>query len=204
MLRRLCLVVCGLSLGGIPLIAGLLAGWWGTFWWLPEPAIRALAISGLVAGLLADLLWLRRWVRQAPTFPWQVWLGIYTFYAVVTWGFCMGVPVAIVGLALPTGLLLGRALQDRATTHQTASGVVRKVQLATTGILALLCAASAVIALTDTSTGRNLELMLRLPFTVKLPHLVALIGTGGMTLLALNWMVVGASTRWSARRFGAA
>ena len=65
----------------------------------------------------------------------------------------------------------------------------------TSGVLALICAASAFIALASSSTAGDLRGMLGLGFEVTQGMIVALILVGGVVLLALDWGLSLASVR---------
>jgi hypothetical protein len=67
----------------------------------------------------------------------------------------------------------------------------------TTSILALICMASAIIALVDPYTASSLQGMLGLPFDVTRGMVVWLIAIGGSTLLILNWLLTLASVRFT-------
>ena len=73
----------------------------------------------------------------------------------------------------------------------------RRTARFTTGVLALICAASAIIALVSSSTASDLRGMLNLDFTVTQGLIVALILVGGMALLALGWGLSVASVRFT-------
>jgi hypothetical protein len=59
--------------------------------------------------------------------------------------------------------------------------------MVTTCILALVCGASATVALIDPYTADNLEGMLGLSFHVTMPMIVGIILIGGSLLLVMQW-----------------
>lgn len=69
----------------------------------------------------------------------------------------------------------------------------------TVGWLALLCVASAVLALASPSTTADLEGMLAVPFEVTTPIVVGLIVVGGAALLTAQYWVTGCAARFAAR-----
>jgi hypothetical protein len=193
-------ILMALTLGAIPPIIGLLAGWWGTFAVLPERGVMIAALCGLAAGLVVDAFFLRRAMTRADAAPWWLWAGIYIFYAVGGFGFLMSVPMLIPLLGLPAGVLVaGRLARGDATENQ----VRRAAHLAsafTTAVLLIACIASATLALSDPYTAGNLKGMLGLPFEVTTPMIVGLILVGGAALVAVQWLLTGAAVRWSHAR----
>ena len=183
--------LCGWGfLGAVPVILGSLAGWWGSIPFVPENRIFMWALVGLTSGLLVDVIFLKKWVKDVYTIPNLVWMGIYIFYSVGVFGFFMAVPVFNLCLAIPAGLLVGGKL-----AHEKPGGAEKKrftsrTALFTTAVLVLACTASATIALLDPYTAANLQGMFGLTFSVTRLMLVGLIVVGGVGLLAVNWWVV--------------
>ena len=65
--------------------------------------------------------------------------------------------------------------------------------------LAILCVASAVLALASPSTTADLEGMLAVPFEGTTPKVVGLIVVGGAALLTAQYWVTGCAARFAAR-----
>lgn len=181
-------IIIGGILGFIPPVLLFLLAWWLTFALLPStPYLPAIALMGLGLGILIDLRYLRRWVNRAYSLDLKLWMAIYLFYSVGVFGFFMGVPVFNVGLALPAGYLMARKLFNEKMDDQKRSSLIRATCFFTTGVLALICLASALFALTDPYTEANLRGMLQLSFVVTRPMVVGLILGGGTALLASEW-----------------
>ena len=196
--------VMALALGSIPPVIGLLAGWWGTASVLPERGVMIAALSGFLVGLIVDALFLRRAMARADAAPVWLWGALFVFYTIGAFGFLMGVPVLVALLGLPAGILIGGRLARQAATSDQVRRAVRNTRAFTTAVLAIVCIASATIALLDPYTASNLEGMLSLPFDVTKPMIVALIVIGGGVLLAGHWCLTGAAVRWSHARLAKA
>ena len=200
LLRKLEAPILALVLGVVPPIMGLLAGWWGSLVWLSsETWIARSALAGLGAGLLVDAVFLKQWVRRRYALSWAAWLGLFLFYSVGVFGFFMGVPVFNVALALPAGLVVGGKLALQARDADRDRRIVRRACLCTTAVLAVVCAASATIALLSRSTATELQHMLHLGFVVTPAHIVGLIVIGGAALLTLQWVLTDRIARWTLR-----
>lgn len=188
-------LIVGAIVGAVPPLAGLLALWWGSIPFVPERWIPGFAAAGLLAGITADVIWLKRWTRRALSLHWLLWMAVYVFYSVGMFGLFMGVPVFNLALALPAGLVVGCRLAREQVGSEEMRRASKAAALFTTAVLAVACAASAALAWTDPYTAANLEGMLGLSFEVTRPMIAALIVAGGAALLAMQWLL----TTWIAR-----
>jgi hypothetical protein len=188
------------TIGAVPPIIGLLAGWWGTFTVLSGEGVIIAALTGLAAGLIIDALFLRRAMALADAAPLWLWGLLYIFYAIGAFGFLMGVPVLIPFLGLPAGLLIAGRLARMDAASERVQQTARAASAFTTAVLAVACSASATLALLDPYTAGDLQGMLGLPFKVTSAMIVALIVIGGAGLLAVQWVLTGAAVSWSHAR----
>jgi hypothetical protein len=170
-------------------IAGLLLFWWGAFAALPETTISYVAISGLLLGLLADAFFLKKLVARVHSLNNFFWLVILLFYSVGAFGFLMGVPLLNAALAIPAGFVVGSKLAHESADPALVRCISRRTCGLTTGLLALVCAASAFFALMSPSTPADLRGMLRLGFELTPAMIWGLILVGGAVLLVINWML---------------
>jgi hypothetical protein len=183
----------GLMIGAIAPLCGFLAGWWIFCKSLSNMQIALTSASGLVLGLIVDALFLKKWTAQAYQASPMLWMSVYLFYSICVFGFFMGVPVFNVLLAIPAGIFSGARLSHLPADAARDQAYVRRAQRFTTAVMALICAASAFLALRDPTTAANLEGMLRLPFRVTTPMIIALIAVGGIGLLLVQWFLTAKS-----------
>lgn len=187
--------ILGLILAPLMPLALLLGGWWLAYVLLPEAWIFLGALFGLLLGLLLDFPLLKKWINDADMLGIPFWAVVFVFYSIGLFGFFMGVPVFNLVLALPAGFILGSRLASQHADEMKLRVVSRRVSEFTTFVLALICAASAMIALADPFTEANLQGMLALPFDVTRGMVIGLIIVGGVVLLLLNWVLTFASVR---------
>lgn len=187
MIQRIESIVLGTALGAVPVIACFIAGWWVSIPFVPESRIIYGALTGLLVGILIDLIFLRRWVRNAFSMKIWLWVDIYVFYALGMFGLFMGVPIFNTILALPAGFFIGRRLVHNGSDVGSMQKAARQTAAFTTGILGLICLASATIALLSSSTASDIRGMLRLPFQVTPLMIIGIILVGGAILLTFNW-----------------
>ncbi len=189
--------ILGLILAPLMPLAFLLAGWWLAYALLPEAWVILGALFGLLLGLLLDFPLLKKWLNGADALGVPFWVVVFVFYSVGLFGFFMGVPVFNLGLALPAGFILGSRLASQHADEMKLRVVSIRASEFTTFVLALICAASAIIALADPFTEANLQGMLALPFDVTRGMVIGLIAAGGAALLLLNWFLTLASVRFT-------
>ena len=174
-------------------LAGLMSFWWAAYAILPEAWIPILMIAGLLAGILADILLLKKLLDRQLS--WPFWLAVFLFYSIGIFGFFMGVPVCNAALAIPAGFVVGsRLVAENAGRSQVRKAAWRTAWF-TTGVLAIVCATSAFLALMSQSTASDLQGMLGLGFEVTQGMIIALILVGGAALLAACWGLSVAAVR---------
>jgi hypothetical protein len=187
----------GLILAPLAPLALFMGAWCGSYELLPEKWIPFGAIAGLLLGILADIFLLKRLVTRAYKLGTVFWVAVFLFYTIGIFGFFMGVPVFNAALAIPAGFVVGGKLAsenaDKLQVHRAAG----RTAWFTTGMLALVCAASAFFALVSSSTASDLRGMLGLGFEVTQGMIIGLILVGGATLLAVGWILAVASVRFT-------
>lgn len=184
-------VLIGIILGAIFPLLGFIAVWWGIFAFLPGKIPFQLSFIGLLAGIIVDVFYLKRWVEDAYSIHLKIWMAVYVFYSIGMLGFFMGVPVFNLILAIPAGWFIGSWLARQKADSDELGRMKRKTCLFTTGVLAAVCVASGSIALVDPYTGSDLQSMLGLHFEVTRLMLAGVIIIGGIGLLALQWVITG-------------
>jgi hypothetical protein len=185
MMTKLERIALGLILAPATPLVGLLGGWWGAYALLPEKWIPLGAIAGLLAGILVDPFLLKKLLERRPSL--LLWGTVFLFYSVGIFGFFMGVPVVNAVLAIPAGFVIGSWLRAENANRPRAWKAAQRTAWFTSGVLAMICVASAFIALTDPYTASGLQHMLGLGFTVTQGMVIGLILAGGAGLLLVCW-----------------
>ncbi len=194
-------ILLAVSIGAVLPVVGLLAGWWGTFSLAPERLVLFAALGGLLAGVVLDILFLKKWVDRAYSIGLWIWGLIYLFYSVCVYGFFMGVPVFNVALGLPAGFLLGCRLARQGAPLGQVGWAARHASWFTTGVLAIACVASAILALSDPHTAADLEGMVNLGFKVTRGMIAGLIPFGGFSILVAQWWLTNKAVEVTYSRF---
>jgi hypothetical protein len=187
----------GLILAPLAPIAGLLLFWWSSYALLPEKWIPFAALSGVLLGLLVDLIVLKKMLERACQLGTSFWVAVYIFYTIGVFGMFMGVPIFNALLAIPAGFVVGAKLAARGADRLHVRQAAGRTAWFTAGVLAVICATSAILAWLSESTASDLQGMLRLGFEVTPGMILGLIVFGGLGLLALDWGLTVASVRFS-------
>ncbi len=198
-MKKLEMVFLTLVLGAILPLCGFLAGWWGTFAFFSNAQVFMAAGAGLLAGLILDFIFMKRWIAVAWQSNLCIWMAVFLFYSICTFGFFMGVPIPNLGLAVLSGIYIGRRLANTTCREDDQKRLTAETAGFTTLVFFLICAASAYFALHDPTTGANLQGMFQLPFEVTLEMVIALIVVGGAAVLALNWWLTVKTIRITSR-----
>ncbi|WP_407341939.1 hypothetical protein [Pengzhenrongella phosphoraccumulans] len=177
-----------LVLGAVAPVIGLLTGWWGTLGVLGDhPAIGPVALGGLALGVTLDLTVLRKHLDSLFDLGPTALGALALFYSVMIYGFFMGLPVGNLLVGLLGGYAVGRKAALRGWSPERAQPAARTTAAIATSILAVLCVATAWMALNEPTIGLQVRGMLGLSFEVTTPMIYATIAGGGAALLAAQY-----------------
>jgi len=177
-----------LVLGAVAPVILLLTGWWGTLGVLGDnPAIGPAALGGLALGVTLDFTVLRNRLDSLFDLG-PIALGVLAlFYSIMIYGFFMGLPVGNLLVGLVGGYAVGRKAALHGSSPESAVTAARVTAGIVTAILAVLCAASAWMALNEPTIELQVRGMLGLPFEVTRSMIYATILGGGTALLAAQY-----------------
>jgi hypothetical protein len=163
-----------------------LAGWWGTLALLGDsPLIPWMALGGLVGGLVLDVTVLRARLDSLYGMSPASQAIVALFYAVMIYGFFMGLPVPLLLVSLGWGFAAVRA-------SGSFDVRARRADLAARGSAALMfvaCAATAWLAFREPSIASQVRGMLGLSFTPTMAALAVGSLVGGAMLVGLAYAV---------------
>lgn len=193
-------VISRLVLGSIPLLALLLAGWWGSLGVAGDgPWIVWSSVAGLLLGVVLDATVLRRWTLSLFDMSMSALFGVALFYSVGIYGMFMGMPAVNLLVGVAGGYIVGR----RAVLHDESAGEARgerrRVSAVASVLMAGLCCATAWLALTDPYTAGDLKGMLGLGSTPSRVQLWSFSIAGGLTLVVMEYAFTTIAALWAAR-----
>jgi hypothetical protein len=179
-----------------PILLGLV-GWWGSIPFVSEDRIILFAVGGVLAGVMVDLLFLRRWTRKALSAS-ILWPGAaYLFYSVGVFGFFMGVPVFNLLLGPVWGYYMGMRLRSAIADKPAVATAAHRSALFTSGVLALACIAAFVIAFLDPSLEANIQGMFGLAEPLDRSLILGLSVVGGGALILIEYLLTRAAVKFA-------
>jgi hypothetical protein len=139
--------------------------------------------AGLLAGLLIDLRYLKRWVTSRYHLS-MTFIGfVFIVYNVMVYGFFMGFPVFNVFLAIMAGWYMGNRLTSDSSNLNDQKRIINRTTLFVGAIMIVICSLSACLALREESIGQQIRGMLGLHFEVTRLMVIGLIVAGGLALI---------------------
>jgi hypothetical protein len=146
-------------------------------------------VAGLSAGIVIDLFFLKRWIRQR--YELSCWFSIFLFflYNIGIYGMFMGFPVFNLLMAIVAGYYIGKRMKSHNLPLERQTEIIKKVTLFTIVVMTLICISTAIIALTDKTLALSLKGMLGLHFEVTKMMIIGLILSGGIFLITLQFFI---------------
>ena len=144
-------------------------------------------IPVLIAGIITDIIFLKRLVRITLDLPEWAIIVFYLFYNICLYGMFMGFPVFNLVMGVIAGYYYGIKINHKNFTMHEIEIIKKRVSLFAGSIMVIICISSAVIALTEKTICQELEGMLDLKFQVTMNMVIALILIGGATLIITQY-----------------
>jgi hypothetical protein len=196
--------IIGLFLGGIIVILAFLLGWWLSYeliivFHLPESIITEGGTVGMGLGFVLDIIFLKKIVAQGYNLPLGIWIGTYIIISLLIFGFFMGVPVFNIFAGILGGIYTGRKMKFKQKSEPEFKQKLRQTCFFTSGIILLICLASAMLALSDPFTAANLQGMLKLKEVT--PAMIrSLILYGGIGTIIVQYATTWFAGKWAYTR----
>jgi ABC-type Fe3+ transport system permease subunit len=170
----------------LPLLGFEVAIWFAFEISSAEKAIATAALIGFSIGLAVSLLIWFIFKPDIYKLPVLMLILIYLFYNICIFGFFMGVPVFNLVAGALAGYYWVKRILNRNELDNSGRDV-RRLSIFTSSITAIICVASAIIALLSKSTPEDLRGMFHLHFEITRPLLVSIIIIGGIMLVTLQY-----------------
>jgi hypothetical protein len=146
-------------------------------------------VTGLIIGIITDILYLKKLVRIALDLPAWIILGLYVFYNVCIYGIFMGFPVFNLGMGVIAGYYYGIRINYKKISLTQIEYIKKRVALFTGFIMLLICISSGLLAMFEKTIGSELQHMLGLGFEVTRGMIISIILIGGITLIVAQYFI---------------
>ena len=188
-----CLVL-GMFFGFLPVLFCVAAAGFTNVVFLEEKGIGYWALGGLCVGLIIDVIFLKKWVRRAYQMNSKILAALYIFYSIGVLGFCMGIPILEFPLGVAAGAYAARKMYHTKAGPEEFERSVKKMSIFAAAVMVLICCLMALWAIAGEMIGYRFETPW-LSFTFTVPIFFAVVFTGGLALVLLQYWL----TRISAK-----
>jgi len=155
---------------------------------------EAWALWSLGPGIIVDVIFLKRWVKNAYQMSTKVLVPIYLFYSVVALGLGMGVPIFNFVLCIAAGVYIARKMHLAGANEERRNEAFKKMALFCAAVTVLICCLITLWAIAGEMIGYTFETPY-LSFTFTAPIFLAVVVIGGTVLVLLQyWLTRTAAT----------
>ncbi|UCG59106.1 MAG: hypothetical protein JSU70_06280, partial [Phycisphaerales bacterium] len=145
-----------------------------------------------------DVVFLKRWVGNAYRMSNKVLAAIYILYSVGAAGFCMGLPILNIGLGIVAGLYIARKMYHDKSDEQQRSHTIRRTAVFSAKVMAFVCSLIALWAAVGGMIGAEIVTPV-LSFTMTVPVFIAIVLTGGLSLVLLQYWLTAKAAQIASR-----
>jgi hypothetical protein len=170
------LVVC---LVGTVFFAGMVFG---------TEVLDAWVLWSLVPGVAIDIVFLKKWVRNAYQMNSKILAAIYIFYSVIALAMGMGVPIFNFVLCIAAGVYIARKMHFTGADEHTCKQAFKRMARFCAGVMILICCLITLLAIVGQMIGYSLETPV-LSFTFTVPIFFAVVIAGGAILVLLQYQL---------------
>jgi hypothetical protein len=182
-------IIFGLIMGFVfPVLFALVAFIVG-FNFFREESLPYFFAAGLLSGVIADILFLKRLIPILFDLPVWLCVGFYITGNIIIYGMFMGFPVFNLLPGTAAGYYTGRRILINNNSSHQREAIVKNVPLFTALIMFLICISSAYLALNEKTIGEELQGMLGLSFVPSLNLIITGIIAGGIALILLQYFI---------------
>jgi hypothetical protein len=159
------------------------------FYLFREHGMPYIFAAGLITGILADLLLIKRILANLFDLPYWLLAGFYILCNIFIYGTFMGFPVFNLAMGLVAGYYFGRRITVKNIISPERETLIRKISVFSAFIMILFCISSAFIGLHEKTIGEELQGMLGLDFLPEKGLIITGIIIGGSALIIIQYFI---------------
>ena len=185
-------IFLGIFIGIIVMLFTFCLGWWVGFgiyktFILSETIIKAGMVLGIIAGIIINIRYLKKWINNSYHLDNYIWITVYLVLSIGTIGFFMGVPIFNIFPGILAGIFIGRKSRYVKASEEKFKMSLKNINKLNMITLTIICIFSATLALMDSYTAANLQGMLNIKaFQITKFHIVGIILLGGIGLISIQ------------------
>jgi hypothetical protein len=175
-------LILGMLFGLVPLAAFFIATVLFTAIVFGTKVLGPWELWSLLPGLLIDVAFLKRWVKNAYVMNTKAIGALYIFYSVCALGFFMGIPIGNIFLGILAGIYSARRFSLTRDDHLTP----KRTAIFCAAVMVLICALLALWAIAGRIPGSKFETPF-ISFTFTAPVFWTVVIAGGAFLVLLQY-----------------
>lgn len=148
----------------------------------------------LVPGVVINIFFLKKWVRQAYQLNNKILAAIYIFYSVVALGMGMGVPIFNFALGIAAGIYSARRMHFAGADEEKRNKDFKKTAVFCAVVMVLMCCLITLWAVVGKMIGYRFETPV-LSFTFTVPIFWTVVFTGGVMLVLLQYWLTSTAAK---------
>ncbi len=187
-------IILGMFFGFLPVLLCVAAAGFVNVIFLEEKGIAYWALGGLVVGLIIDTIFVKSWVKKAYQMNNKILAVIYLFYSVLALGMGMGVPIFNFALGITAGVYAARRTHFAGSDEEKRRQYFKKTAVFSAVVMVLMCCLITLWAIAGQMIGARYETPF-LSFTFTVPVFFAVVFTGGVVLVLLQYWLTRAAAR---------
>ena len=187
-------VILGMFFGLMPLVFCLVGTVFFAGMVFGTDVLGPWALWSLVPGIAIDIVFLKKWVRNAYKINSKILAAIYIFYAVIAIGICMGMPIFHFAMCIAAGIYIARKMHCTGADEQIRTQAFKRMAVFCAAVMALICCLITLWAIVGGMIGHEVETPL-LSFTLTVPIFFAVVLTGGAVLVLLQYWLTRAAAK---------
>jgi hypothetical protein len=159
------------------------------FYFFNEGSIPFFFGAGIIAGIILDIIFVRRIMSVLFELPFWIFAAIYIMFSIFIYGMFMGLPVPELVMGIAAGYYWGRRIYITGIASSERESLIKKVPLFASLIMTLVCISSAFLALNEKTIGEELHNMLNLGFVPGKNLIISGIIIGGSALILIQYFI---------------
>jgi F0F1-type ATP synthase assembly protein I len=153
-------------------------------------ALGPWTLWSFVPAVAINVLLLKKWVKGAYQMSGKALASVYLFYSIIGLGMCMGIPLVSFTLGIAAGLYAARRMQLAQADEQTGKQYFKKTAFFSAAVMAIMCCLITLWAIAGQMIGYRID-----TFTITAPIFLAIVLTGGIVAVTLQYFVTLAAAK---------
>ena len=193
-LRIIEVALLGIFFGFLPLVVCLVGTVFFAGMVFGTEVLEAWVLWSLVPGVAIDIVFLKKWVRNAYQMNSKILAAIYIFYSVIALAMGMGVPIFNFVLCIAAGVYIARKTHFTGADEHTCKQAFKRMARFCAGVMILICCLITLLAIVGQMIGYRLETPV-LSFTFTVPIFFSVVLAGGAVLVLLQYQLTNIAAR---------